>query len=388
MLQVNQTLLSKLVRRVPNLGFPSRTSPATLRITTLYNIRTVHMERCPPLPSPHRARQRNFSRSDATNLIQGGRQALQPQAPPDTVPGRVTRSHGLWHEVVVGDETDVVIATLRGQLKRQRRSTDIVAVGDRVWLTRLPDAEAVIEYVEPRTRTLGRTARNTRDVEQVILANPDQVMFVFAIRQPEPHLRMLDRFIILAELQEIPIHLIVTKMDLVAPEEQQPARALFADHARIFPVHYVSTVTGEGMENLEAALAGKISALAGPSGVGKSSLLNLLDPEGRREINIVSAATGKGKHTTVGARLHNLGDGTFVADTPGMRAITMVAVPAGQLNWSFREFRPFLRQCFYHDCSHVHEPDCAIRQAVERDDIPRSRYESYVSLRIGDEVMD
>jgi len=299
----------------------------------------------------------------------------------------VTRSHGLWHEVVIADDGRTVIATVRGQLKRQRRGTDIVAVGDRVWLTPLPDGEAVIEGVEPRTRTLGRTARHTRDVEQVILANPDQVMFVFAIRQPEPHLRMLDRFIILAELQEIPIHIVISKMDLVAGE---PALAYdrFADYARSFPVHYVSTVTGEGMDGLRQALAGKVTALAGPSGVGKSSLLNLLDPEGRRDIGDVSAATGKGRHTTVGARLHNLGGRTFVADTPGMRAITMVAVPAGMLDWGYREFRPYLGSCHYHDCTHLHEPDCAVLEAVDRGDIPRSRYESYVALRSGDEVAD
>lgn len=323
-----------------------------------------------------------------TNAARPARHTAPPLPPPETIPGLVSRSHGLWHEVIVDAGGDIVIATIRGQLKRQRRATDIVAVGDRVWLTRLPEAEAVIEFVEPRTRTLGRTARHTRDVEQVILANPDQVMFVFAIRQPEPHLRMLDRFIILAELQEIPIHIVVTKMDLVGEDDRQAARAVFADHERSFPVHYVSTVSGEGMDDLLAALEGRVSALAGPSGVGKSSLLNVLDPEGRRETNVVSTATGKGKHTTVGARLHNLGDGTFVADTPGMRAITMVAVPADKLDWSFRELRRYLGECFYHDCTHVHEPDCAVRQAVDRGDIPRSRFESYVSLRIGDEVLE
>lgn len=281
-----------------------------------------------------------------------------------------------------------MIATVRGQLKRRRRGTDIVAVGDRVWLARLPDAEAVIEYVEPRIRTLGRTARHTRDVEQVILANPDQVMFVFAVRQPEPHLRMLDRFIILAELQEIPIHIVVTKMDLVDSAGRPAARAVFADHERSFPVHYVSAVTGEDMDGLRAALEGKITAFAGPSGVGKSSLLNVLDPEGRRDIGDVSTATGKGRHTTVGARLHNLGNGTFVADTPGMRAITMVAVPADRLDWSFRELRPYLGECHYRDCTHLHEPGCAVLQAVERGEIPPSRYQSYVSLRNSDEIAE
>jgi ribosome biogenesis GTPase len=304
------------------------------------------------------------------------------------VRGVVTRSHGLWHEVALDDGGAIVIATVRGQLKRQRRGTDIVAVGDRVWLTILPDDEAVVEFVEPRTRTLGRTARHTKDVEQVILANPDQVMFVFAIHQPEPHRRMLDRFIILAELQEIPIHIVVTKLDLDGIDGSRPAREVFAEYERSFPVHYVSIKTGEGMDELLDALQGKVSAVAGPSGVGKSSVLNLLDPVSEREVGDVSDATGKGRHTTVGARLHTLGNGTFVADTPGMRALTMVAVPSKDLDWSFRELRPYIGQCFYHDCTHVHEPDCAVRKAVERGDVPQGRYESYVALRTGDEIQD
>jgi len=288
--------------------------------------------------------------------------------------------------VAVAETDEVVIATVRGQLKRRRRGADVVAVGDRVWLTRLPDNEAVIDYVAPRTRTLGRTARHTRDVVQVILANPDQVMFVFAAHRPEPHLRMLDRFIILAELQDIPIHLVVTKLDLDGLDGAPLARDVFAEYARSFPMHYVSVRTGEGMEELGHALAGKVSAMAGPSGVGKSSLLNVLDPGEQRDTAEVSIATGKGRHTTVGTRLHSIGNGTFVADTPGMRAITMVAVPAEQLDWSFREFRPYLGQCFYQDCTHVHEPDCAVRDAVAKAAIPAGRYQSYVTLRQGDEI--
>jgi ribosome biogenesis GTPase len=310
-------------------------------------------------------------------------------SPPDgTIRGLVVRSHGLWHEVHLPETGNQVIATVRGQLKRRRRSTDIVAVGDRVWLRLLPDDEAVIEFVEPRTRTLGRTARHTQDVEQVILANPDQVMFVFAVHQPEPHLRMLDRFIILAELQEIPIHIVVTKLDLDGVDGAPTAREVFAEYEAAFPVHYVSVQSGEGMDDLLAAMHGRVTAVAGPSGVGKSSLLNILDPIGRREVGDVSTATGKGKHTTVGARLHLLGNETFVADTPGMRAISMVAVPTISLDWCFRELRPYLGQCFYQDCSHVHEPDCAVRAAVAEGAIPAGRYASYLALRSGDELAD
>jgi ribosome biogenesis GTPase len=335
-----------------------------------------------PLPSPYRSR----SRSQRAAAIQPDSRQVAP--PEGSIPGLVVRSHGLWHEVVPAGEQEPVIATVRGQLKRHRRGTDVVAVGDRVWISRLPDNEAVIEHVEPRTRTLGRTARHTRDVEQVILANPDQVLFVFSIHQPEPHLRMLDRFIILAELQEIPIRIVVTKMDLDGLDGAIPARDLFADHARVFPVHYISTVTGEGMDDLRTALDNQVSAVAGPSGVGKSSLLNTLDPDTDRETSAVSTATGKGRHTTVGARLHQLDATTFVADTPGMRAIAMRAVPSDKLDWCFREFRPYLGRCYYQDCMHVSEPGCAVRDAVERDDIAASRYASYVALRQGDEIAD
>ena len=313
---------------------------------------------------------------------------LDQFVPPEgTTRATVVRSHGLWHEVITAEESpSVVIGTVRGGLKRQRRGTDLVAVGDHVWIRHLPDNEAVIEAVEPRVRTLGRIARHTRDVEQVILANPDQVFYVFAIHQPEPHLRMLDRFIILAELQEIPIHIVVTKMDLDGLDGATPAREFFGDYIDTFPVHFVSTVTGEGIDALRDAMQGRISAVAGPSGVGKSSLLNALDPEGKRETSTVSTATGKGRHTTVGSRLHALDAETFVADTPGMRALVMAAVDPRQLDWCYREFRPYLGLCFYADCTHDHEPDCAVRAAVEAGDIRLGRYESYLTLLRGDEL--
>lgn len=296
------------------------------------------------------------------------------------------RAHGLWYEVKPVNDSRAgatVIATMKGTLKRKKRRTDIVAVGDWVWITDLPDDEAVIEMVEPRTSALIRTARHTRDTEQVILANPDQVFFTFSIADPEPHTRMLDRFIILAEMQNIPVHIVVNKAELATDQQIED---VFGIYRNIYPVHALSAHTGVGVQELRRELLGKTTAVAGPSGVGKSTLLNAIDPHHRRDTAVISDATGKGRHTTIGSRLYEIDDDTWIADTPGMRALAMTAIDPRALDSYFVEMRPFLGECFYQDCTHVHEPSCAVQAAVERGDISRDRFDSYVSLRSGDEL--
>jgi ribosome biogenesis GTPase len=309
----------------------------------------------------------------------------QPEPPAGSMPGVVVRAHGLWYEVRTREPARTWIATMRGILKKRARRTDIVAVGDHVWISDAGEGEAVIDLVEPRHSVFARTARNTRDVEQVILANPDQVVLVFAAREPEPHLRMLDRFIILAERQELPVRIVVTKLDLedeLHPEDPLgPAPDRFAVYEAIYPVHYVSAETGAGLEELRAVLAGRITVVAGPSGVGKSTLLNALDPGHERETGEVSEATGKGRHTTIGAQLYEIASDTYIADTPGMRSLAMHAVPEEELEWCYREFRPYLGECRFRGCTHLHEPGCAIREAVEAGVIAEERYESYRLVR-------
>lgn len=328
---------------------------------------------------PKTRKSRSQSRRETSQIV-------STEPPAGAHRAKVVRAHGLWYEVKpVADHQAgaTIIATMKGQLKKQRRRSDIVAVGDWVWITDLPDDEAVIEMVEPRTSALVRTARHTRDTEQVILANADQVFFTFAITDPEPHIRMLDRFIILAEMQNIPIHIVVNKAELATP---QYIEEVFGSYRPLYPVHIVSAFSEQGVAELRTHLFGNTTAVTGPSGVGKSSLLNAIDPGQRRDTAEVSNATGKGKHTTIGSRLYEIDDDTWVADTPGMRALAMHAVNPEELDFYFIEFRQFLGECFYQDCTHVHEPTCAIRDAVQAGHITIDRYESYVSLRSGQEL--
>jgi ribosome biogenesis GTPase len=294
----------------------------------------------------------------------------------------VTRAYGLWFDVRLETDDRTLMSTVRGSAKRERRGTDLVAVGDWVWVRDVGEGEGQIVLIEPRSQSLGRLARHTRDVEQVIVANLDQVMFVFAWRDPEPHPRMLDRFLILAESRDIPSIIVINKIDL-DPLGEAPAREFFKNYLPLYPVYFVSVQGERGLAELRAEMSGKVSAIAGPSGVGKSSLLNALDPANVRDVGEISDATGKGRHTTTAAVLHEIAAGTFVADTPGIRALALQGVPPELLPECFPEFRPFLGFCFYADCTHIHEPGCAVISARDEGDISQERWASYAALQSG-----
>jgi ribosome biogenesis GTPase len=223
----------------------------------------------------------------------------------------------------------------------------------------------------------------------VILANPDQALFLFAVTNPEPHPRLLDRFLIMAESRELPAMIGVNKIDLDRPaSDSAPSlgHAIFGAYEQIYPVFYLSVRTGEGLDELRGALEGKVTAVAGPSGAGKSSLLNALDPSRQRTVGEISAATGKGRHTTTATVLHRVPGPapTFLADTPGIRALSLQGVDLDELDALFPEMRPFLGECRYADCQHLGEPGCAILEAVNEEKISRDRYASYAALRRGD----
>ncbi|TVR70329.1 MAG: ribosome small subunit-dependent GTPase A [Sphaerobacteraceae bacterium] len=297
--------------------------------------------------------------------------------PGEMPPNLVVRGYGKFYDVLT--PTGQLLCTVRGNVKRERRKTDPVAVGDRVEITELGNGEGVIESVAPRRRALSREARGRTDVEHVILANPDQLIAVFAVTEPEPHPRMLDRFLLIAERAGIGSVVCVNKIDLDISGE---GRKLFDRyHEAGYPVIYCSADSGQGIDELREHLRGKISVLAGPSGVGKSSLLNQIDPTQNIRVGEVSDATGKGRHTTTATTIFRLAGETYIADTPGIRQLGLYGVVPEDLDQYFPEFRPWLNACYYRDCTHIDEPDCAIIEALDAGKINRERYESYRSLR-------
>jgi len=294
--------------------------------------------------------------------------------------GTVIRTVGGIYDVMLDDGTTIA-AVLRGRLKLENRTGDRVVVGDRVRVEYAGNGSATIESVEPRRTQLARRApgKGARRAK-VIVANVDRVVIVLAWSNPEPRLRMLDRFLVLAEANRLEAVIVVNKIDL-APSESA-ARELFAVYEAIgYPVLYVSAMDRRGIDAVSMLLCGSISVLTGPSGVGKSSLLNAIEPGLQLRTGAVSAAHAKGRHTTVSAELVPLSCGGYVADTPGLRELGLWGVSPDVLPECFPEFRPLLGECrFGYSCTHLHEPDCAIRYAVASGEITGDRYESYVTL--------
>jgi ribosome biogenesis GTPase len=277
-----------------------------------------------------------------------------------------------------------VTCQLRGRLKKGPRLGDIAAIGDWVQLSLLSDTRGMIEEIEPRRCMLSRLAPTPRGVyQQVILANPDQAVFVFSCARPAPHLGMLDRFLVITEKQRIPSFIIASKVDLVGIEQ---AKELFGHYPGIgYAVVYVSALSGMGVEHVQERLTGKVSVLAGPSGVGKSSILNAMQPGLGLIVREVSQASSKGKHTTVVRQMFPLDGGGYVADTPGLKALALWDMQPYEIDGYFPEMRDLVSLCQYSDCTHTHEPDCAIQQALNEGRIHPSRFESYVRMRSGQE---
>lgn len=305
---------------------------------------------------------------------------------------------GVWQ--VRTDSGEIIDASLRGRLKKSnsgkradgslRRdtigaaaSTLKLAVGDDVLVEPGMRGEAwAIAEILPRRSKLARRAPGGGQGERIVAANVDQVVVMFAAAKPDPHPRMLDRFLVIAEANDLSARIVINKVDLVG---EAAAREQFDVYSRIgYPVHYTGVKAGIGLDDVRSALTGRRSVFTGPSGVGKSSLLNALFPGANLRVGAISESVNKGRHTTVGAVMLPLpgsdGDAGYVIDTPGLREIGLWSLPSEDLDRCFPEMRPLRELCRFADCRHISEPDCAVREAVADGRITEQRYDSYRRL--------
>jgi ribosome biogenesis GTPase / thiamine phosphate phosphatase len=262
-----------------------------------------------------------------------------------------------------------------------KRASSRLTVGDYVKLRRLDECTGLIEEILPRQSALQRRAANVdveRDSAQTMLANLDQVVIVFATKQPEPHFGMLDRYLVICESAKIHPIICLNKVDLPHNKQVEEEAGLYSSLG--YTVNWTSSKTGEGIEALRSLLKERTTLLTGPSGVGKSSLVNAIELGMGIKTGLVSDVTGKGRHTTTHSQLYPLSGGGWLADSAGIRALATWNILPEELGWCFVEFRPYLDECCYADCLHVNEEDCAIRQAVEDRVINERRYTSYVRM--------
>ena len=292
--------------------------------------------------------------------------------------GLIVKAQSGFFTVEIGQ--GLIVCQLRGKFKKGRALGDIAAIGDRVWITVLPDGSGVIEEVEARERAIVRLdPRPQGEYQQILLANPDQAVFVFACAHPNPRLKMLDRYLVITEKQNVPALIVANKIDLV----DDPGRIFGLYESIGYRVLYSSTKLKVGLEDLKNTLTGHVSALAGPSGVGKSSLLNAIQPGLGLAVNEISAAMNKGKHTTVTRQMFQLEGGGYVADTPGWKSLALWDTEPEEIDAYFTELRELVQHCQFSDCTHIHEPGCAVLAALKEGKIHPERYESYLRLRAG-----
>lgn len=316
--------------------------------------------------------------------------------PPSILTGRVVRTQSGFF--FVETSRGIITCQISGKMKidaqravskDESQRSDLVALNDKVVLELQEDNTGIITEVSERRHVLSRVAPGgyagtSAEEQQIILANTDQVIFVLAATSPTPNPRALDRLLVIAEKAEIPsIAICINKIDLA---DEAKLRQQFDLYDQIgYPVVYISAKHDQNLDAMRTRLfedgEGTVSVFVGPSGVGKSSLLNALKVDLELQTGEVSEATTKGKHTTRFSQLIKFPNGSYIADTPGIRSVAPWDIEPDELDTYFIEFEDFIARCKFGDCSHRHEPGCAVIGAVKSGDISNNRYESYLRLR-------
>lgn len=294
--------------------------------------------------------------------------------------GIVIKSTGSWYSVLF-DNGEQLACRMRGKIRIAGiRSTNPVAVGDRVEVD-IEGNDGIITGILPRRNYIIRKSTNLSKESHIIAANVDQALLVVTVANPETSTVFIDRFLATAEAYNIPAVLVFNKIDLYDEEQYAYMMGLTAIYTAIgYKCIHCSTITGRGIDQVATLLQDKITVLSGLSGVGKSSLINKIEPGLNLKTALISDAHKSGKHTTTFAEMFTLSTGGFIVDTPGVRSFGTIDMSKQELSHFFPEIFAYSDACRFNNCTHTHEPGCAVREAVEEDKISESRYCSYLSM--------
>lgn len=301
--------------------------------------------------------------------------------------GKVLKSTGKWYIVELPDGS-IVNCRIRGKIRLEGlNTTNPVAAGDNVILTDEIDGEGnrTISSIEKRTNYIVRKSTNLSKQMQILAANIDRAYLVVTIKNPVTHLAFIDRFLVSAESFRIPTTILFNKIDIYDDDELEYAKALAFMYKEIgYETHLINAEKPESIQFLIEEINGKQVMISGHSGVGKSTLVNGLDPSLSLRTGEISDVHLQGKHTTTFAEMHQLASGGYIIDTPGIRAFGIIEIEKEHISHYFPEMRERLNQCKFHNCKHLNEPKCAVKVAVEAGEIYESRYHTYHQLMTED----
>lgn len=295
--------------------------------------------------------------------------------------GLVIKNTGSWY-LVKTDEGQCIECKVKGNFRLKGiRSTNPVAVGDRVQIILNQAGTAFISEIEDRKNYIIRRASNLSKQSHILAANLDQCMLVVTVNYPETSTTFIDRFLASAEAYRIPVHLVFNKTDAYQEDDLSYLDALIHLYTTIgYPCHKVSALTGQGIDALKEQLEGRITLFSGNSGVGKSTLINAILPDAAARTGEISTVHNKGMHTTTFSEMYPVGTSGYLIDTPGIKGFGTFDMEAEEIGHYFPEIFRESTHCRYGNCTHRHEPGCAVLQAVEEQRISQSRYASYLSM--------